>query len=261
VKIDSTKPAGEIVISLDAVGKSFGRNGEIRALEGVSCQIHDREFVAVLGPSGCGKSTMLRIIGGLIPYNDGTVTVLGHPAKEPKDDVGIVFQSTNLLPWRTVEGNMRLGVELQKLPDDKIREKVVAMIKMLGLNGFEKSYPHELSGGMRQRVAIGQALIRNPPVLLMDEPFGALDALTRDRLNIELLRIWRLHQKTVVFITHSISEAVFLADRVLVMSERPGRIIEEVPITLPRPREGLSIRNTPEFGQYSAQLSELMGVG
>ena len=261
MRVDSTKPAGEVVISLDAVGKSFGRNGEIRALEGVSCQIHDREFVAVLGPSGCGKSTMLRIIGGLIPYNDGTVTVLGHPAKEPKDDVGIVFQSTNLLPWRTVEGNMRLGVELQKLPDDKIREKVVAMIKMLGLNGFEKSYPHELSGGMRQRVAIGQALIRNPPILLMDEPFGALDALTRDRLNIELLRIWRLHQKTVVFITHSIAEAVFLADRVLVMSERPGRIIKEVPITLPRPREGLGIRNAPEFGQYSAQLSELMGVG
>ena len=261
MKIDSTKPAGEIVISLDAVGKSFGRNGEIRALEGVSCQIHDREFVAVLGPSGCGKSTMLRIIGGLIPYNDGTVTVLGHSAREPKDDVGIVFQSTNLLSWRTVEGNMRLGVELQKLPDDKIREKVVAMIKMLGLNGFEKSYPHELSGGMRQRVAIGQALIRNPPILLMDEPFGALDALTRDRLNIELLRIWRLHQKTVVFITHSIAEAVFLADRVLVMSERPGRIIKEVTITLPRPREGLGIRNAPEFGQYSAQLSELMGVG
>ncbi len=259
--MDSVKLAGEIVISLDAVGKSFGRNGEIRALEGVSCQIHDREFVAVLGPSGCGKSTMLRIIGGLIPYNDGTVTVLGHPAKEPKDDVGIVFQSTNLLSWRTVEGNMRLGVELQKLPDDEMREKVVAMIKMLGLNGFEKSYPHELSGGMRQRVAIGQALIRNPPVLLMDEPFGALDALTRDRLNIELLRIWRLHQKTVVFITHSISEAVFLADRVLVMSERPGRIIKEVPIALPRPRESLGIRNAPEFGRYSAQLSELMGVG
>ena len=178
MRVDSTKPAGEVVISLDAVGKSFGKNGEIRALEGVSCQIHDREFVAVLGPSGCGKSTMLRIIGGLIPYNDGTVTVLGHSAREPKDDVGIVFQSTNLLSWRTVEGNMRLGVELQKLPDDKIREKVVAMIKMLGLNGFEKAYPHELSGGMRQRVAIGQALIRNPPVLLMDEPFGALDALT-----------------------------------------------------------------------------------
>ena len=117
MRIDSAKPASEVVISLDAVGKSFGRNGEIRALEGVSCQIHDREFVAVLGPSGCGKSTMLRIIGGLIPYNDGTVTVLGHPAKEPKDDVGIVFQSTNLLSWRTVEGNMRLGVELQKLPD------------------------------------------------------------------------------------------------------------------------------------------------
>ena len=250
----------EVTIALDGVGKTFGGEEGVRALQNISCQIFDREFVAVLGPSGCGKSTMLRIIGGLIPHEEGTATVLGKPVRGPSDDIGIVFQRANLLPWRTVEGNLRLGVEESNIPTEELREQVQAMFEMLGLTGFEKSHPHELSGGMRRRVAIGQALMRNPRVMLMDEPFGALDALTRDRLNVELLRIWQAERKTVVLVTHSISEAVFLSDRVLVMSERPGRIIEEVRIDLPRPRDPKILPEVPEFGQYRVQLGELMGV-
>jgi NitT/TauT family transport system ATP-binding protein len=250
----------EVTIALDGVGKTFGGEEGVRALQNISCQIFDREFVAVLGPSGCGKSTMLRIIGGLIPHEEGTATVLGKPVRGPSDDIGIVFQRANLLPWRTVEGNLRLGVEESNVPTEELREQVQTMVEMLGLTDFEKSHPHELSGGMRRRVAIGQALMRNPRVMLMDEPFGALDALTRDRLNVELLRIWQAERKTVVLVTHSISEAVFLSDRVLVMSERPGRIIEEVRIDLPRPRDPKTLPEVPEFGQYRVQLGELMGV-
>jgi len=254
-------PATDAAISLRSVSKTYGGPNGIEALRGIACEVADREFVSVIGPSGCGKSTLLRIIGGLIPYEGETLTVKGTLVVEPSPEVGIVFQTSNLLPWLTVEKNLRLGAEIRKVPTDTIERKVAAMIKMLGLDGFERSYPHELSGGMQQRVALGQTLVLEPSVLLMDEPFGALDALTRDRLNLELLRIWEAQRQTVFLVTHSITEAVFLSDRVLVMSPRPGRLIDEVRIELPRPRSPKATRLLPPFSAYVQRLSELMGVG
>jgi len=245
-------------ISLRNVTKVFGGDGGVMALSDVSCDIRDSEFVSIIGPSGCGKSTLLRILAGLIPYEQGSVSISGERVEGTMDQVGVVFQTSNLLPWLTVEANLTLGVKVNGgavSPAD-----LAAMMQTLGLAGFEKSYPHELSGGMRHRVAIGQALIRDPGVMLMDEPFGALDALTRDRLNMELLRIWQAQRKTVVLITHSIAEAVLLSDRVLVLSERPGRLLEEVTIDLPRPRDPSHTREDPKFGDYVVRLSELMGV-
>ena len=236
------------------VSKTFD---SLRALDHVSCEIGEEEFVSILGPSGCGKSTLLRIIAGLIPYEGEEVSVSKKPVDGPPEDAGIVFQTANLLPWRNVAENLGLGLEIRR---KSVTASLPKMLSTLGLEGFEKHYPHELSGGMQQRVAIGQALMLNPKVLLMDEPFGALDALTRDRLNVELLRIWQAERKTVVLVTHSITEAVFLSDRVLVMSERPGRIVEDVRIRLPRPRDPRATREAPEFGNYVVQLSELMGV-
>ena len=247
-------------ISFVNVSKTFGGPGGVHVLDNVSCDIGDQEFVSILGPSGCGKSTALRIIGGLIPWDEGEVSVVGHKVDGPPDEAGIVFQTANLLPWRNVSANLMLGIEIHKDDDSNTDQKLKDMVEMLALEGFENAFPHELSGGMRQRVAIGQALMRNPRVLLMDEPFGALDALTRDRLNVELLRIWQAEQKTVVMVTHSIAESIFLSDRVLVMSERPARIIEDIRIDLPRPRDPRTTREDPVFGNYVVQLSELMGV-
>ena len=171
-----------------------------------------------------------------------------------------MFQTANLLPWRSVAGNLGLGMEIRGASKEAIARRLVDTVATLGLQGFEDRFPHELSGGMRQRVAIGQALMRDPEILLMDEPFGALDALTRDRLNVELLRIWQAARKTVVLVTHSIPEAVFLSDRVLVMSERPGRLVEDVAIELPRPRDPKTTREAPAFGRYVVRLGELMGI-
>lgn len=252
--------ADQAAISLVEVSKTFGGPDGVHVLDKVSCEIADREFVSVLGPSGCGKSTVLRIIGGLIPWDAGDVEVVGKKVDGPPDEAGIVFQTANLLPWRNVSANLTLGIEILKEADSDADKTLKDMLEMLALTGFEEAYPHELSGGMRQRVALGQALMRNPRVLLMDEPFGALDALTRDRLNVELLRIWQAEQKTVVMITHSIAESIFLSDRVLVMSERPARIIEDIRIDLPRPRDPRTTREDPAFGNYVVQLSELMGV-
>jgi NitT/TauT family transport system ATP-binding protein len=178
----------------------------------------------------------------------------------PRAEIGVVFQTSNLLPWLTVLGNLRLGAEIRGLGREAIEARIEPMVNLLGLQGFERAYPHELSGGMQQRVAIGQALLLNPGILLMDEPFGALDALTRDRMNLELLRVWETQRQTVLFITHSIPEAIFLADRVLVMSPRPGRIVQDVPIELPRPRGIKETRGSAEFGEHVIRLSELMGV-
>lgn len=251
---------GRPAISLKNVSKTFGGPDGLVALRDVEFDVADQEFVSILGPSGCGKSTALRIIGGLLDWDDGDVEVVGEPISGPSDQAGMVFQTANLLPWRTVVDNLLLGVEIHKDSLGEAKQQLPDMLKTLGLSGFEASYPHELSGGMRQRVAIGQALIRNPRVLLMDEPFGALDALTRDRLNVELLRIWQAEKKTVVLVTHSISESIFLSDRVLVMSERPGKIIEDIAIDLPRPRDPRTTREDPAFGNYVVQLSEIMGV-
>lgn len=252
--------AASTAISLRGVCKVFSSDTAepVPALADISCDIRDSEFVSVIGPSGCGKSTLLRIIAGLIPYEEGEVTIAGNQVHGTMDNVGVVFQTSNLLPWLSVEENLTLGLKVGGRPISADATK--AMLETLGLSGFERRYPHELSGGMRHRVAIGQALIRNPGVLLMDEPFGALDALTRDRLNMELLRIWQAERKTVVLITHSISEAVLLSDRVLVLSDRPGRLVEDVAIDLPRPRNPSATREDPRFGDYVVHLSELMGV-
>lgn len=247
-------------ISVANVSKTFGGPNGVHVLDNISFEIGDREFVSILGPSGCGKSTALRIIGGLIPWDEGDVSVVGKNVDGPPDEAGIVFQTANLLPWRNVAQNLVLGLEIHKNCDSTTDGKLKDMLDMLTLTGFEEAYPHELSGGMRQRVALGQALMRNPRVLLMDEPFGALDALTRDRLNVELLRIWQAEQKTVVMVTHSIAESIFLSDRVLVMSDRPARIVEDIRIDLPRPRDPRTTREDPAFGNYVVQLSELMGV-
>jgi NitT/TauT family transport system ATP-binding protein len=209
---------------------------EVPALSGISLDIRDREFVAVVGPSGCGKSTLLRIIAGLLAPTEGGVSIGGKPVREPRDDVGIVFQTSTLLPWANVLTNVLFPLSLRGRADATARRGALDLLRLAGLAGFEKKMPRELSGGMQQRVAICRALVTNPGVLLMDEPFGALDALTREEMSLELLRICERDPKTIYFVTHSVAEAVLLADRVVVMSTRPGRIADIVPIDLPRPR-------------------------
>jgi NitT/TauT family transport system ATP-binding protein len=242
---------------VQGLDKTFG---EFRALNNINFEIREQEFVSVIGPSGCGKSTLLRILAGLIPYENGAATLKGTAITSPHPGIGVVFQTNNMLPWMSVRGNVELGAKIRGMSGDKRDAAVNRVLEVLSLSKFDKSFPHQLSGGMRQRAAIGQALVLDPPVLLMDEPFGALDALTRDRLNVELLRIWQEHMKTVLLITHSIAEAVFLSDRVLVMSPHPGTILEEVVIDLPRPRDAITTRQLPEFGKYVTHLGALMGV-
>lgn len=254
------RASSEPVIAVAAVSKRFGGANGVTALKDLNLNVRDCEFVAVLGPSGCGKSTLLRLLAGLEPYDEGTISILGEPVTRPRDDIGIVFQTSNLLPWLNVETNLRLGVEIRHGRAKAAATDISELVETLGLTGFERRYPHELSGGMRHRVAIGQALLLDPRILLLDEPFGALDALTRDRLNIELLRIWQRHRKTVVLITHSIAEAILLADRVIVLSARPGQVLREVAIDLPRPRDPSTTREAPEFGDYVVTLSRLLGV-
>ncbi|WP_349740849.1 ABC transporter ATP-binding protein [Roseateles cavernae] len=247
-------------ISARAVLKTFAGKHEVKALEAVDLEIRPHEFVSILGPSGCGKSTLLRIVAGLTPYEGGEVLVNQRPVKGPSPEIGVVFQSSNMLPWLTVGQNIALGAKLRKIPEAQAAPKIAELIAMLGLKGFENNHPHQLSGGMRQRAAIGQILALDPQILLMDEPFGALDALTRDKLNVELLRIWQEQRQTVLLVTHSISEAVFLSDRVLVMSGRPGKVVREVTIDLPRPRRPETIKQHPRYAEYMAELSQLMGV-
>jgi NitT/TauT family transport system ATP-binding protein len=260
VEPESTS-ASEAAIRAVGVAKTFAGRNEVHALDNITFDVARGEFVSIIGPSGCGKSTLLRIVAGLIqPDAGGTVEVFGHPQTAPSNDVGVVFQTYNLLPWLTVEANMRLAAEVQGIDAAQIRQRVEAMLPVLKLASFRAAYPHELSGGMRQRTALGQALVRQPQVLLLDEPFAALDALTRDQLNIELLRLWQEIRKTVILVTHSIAEAVFLADRVLVVSDRPGRIIEDLRIDLPRPRDPHGTKGRPEFSRYVLHLGALMGV-
>jgi NitT/TauT family transport system ATP-binding protein len=228
------------------------------ALERVSFQLCPQEFLCVLGPSGSGKSTLLRILAGLLPGTDGEVIFNGAQVSGPRRGVGFVFQRANLMPWRTVLGNITLPLELQHTPAETSRRRAQELVELVGLQGFEDTLPRDLSGGMAQRVAIARALVHDPDVLLLDEPFGALDALTRERMGDELLRIWQARQKTVVMVTHSISEALFLADRVLVLSPRPGRVILDLPVDLPRPRQD-SIRYTAQFGELARRLRAAIG--
>ncbi len=250
----------DAAIRVGGLTKYYGGAAGTKALEDVDLAIGDCEFVSIIGPSGCGKSTLLRILAGLNPYDAGSAELFGDAVGAPRDDVGVVFQTSNLLPWLTVRRNLTLALEIRRGKAAADAADVAAMIELLNLKGFEDKFPHELSGGMKHRVAIGQALMQNPRVLLMDEPFGALDALTRDRLNIELLRLWQRDRKTVVLITHSISEAVLLSDRVLVLSERPGRLIADLRIDLPRPRDPSITRDLPAFGDHVVELSRIMGV-
>ena len=251
--------AAHSAIGFTGVGQVFRTaSGPLEALRGVEMAVGRHEFVAVLGPSGCGKSTLLRLASGLIHPTSGTVEVFGHPVTEPRDDIGIVFQKPTLLPWATIEDNVVFPVRHKTgRVNEEDRVNARAILAKVGLEGFEARLPAELSGGMQQRVGIARALFMNPDILLMDEPFSALDALTREEMGFELLRIWEAQPKTVMFITHSISEAVLLADRVLVMSERPGHIIEDLAIDIPRPR-GIETSNNKAMHDYVGYLRGLL---
>ena len=248
------------LIVADRVAKVFsGGARTVTALEGFSFEIQTSNFVSIVGPSGCGKSTLLKIISGLLPASSGRISVSARLVTGPLENVGMVFQSPVLLKWRSVLGNILLPVEFAKLDLPSHVDKARALIKLVGLEGFEEMYPHELSGGMQQRVSLCRALVTDPQLLLMDEPFGALDAMTRDELDMELLRIWEERKKTVLFVTHSIQEAVFLSDLVLVMSARPGRLLETIPIDVPRPRT-LEMMSTVKFGDYTLRIRALLAA-
>src|SRR5215216_6637689 len=226
-------------------------NGGLRALHDVSFEVHAREFVCVLGPSGSGKTTLLRILAGLIPPTSGSF-LYGH-GEQPS--TGMVFQQANLMPWRTVIENIMLPLEVKQVEEARARADAQEMIELVGLQGFEDSLPRDLSGGMAQRVALARALIHDPDLLLLDEPFGSLDALTRERMWTELSRIWQMRKKTVIMVTHSINESLFLADRVLVLTQRPGKIKMDMKVDLPRPRHD-DIRYTPHFGRLARKLRQ-----
>jgi ABC-type nitrate/sulfonate/bicarbonate transport system ATPase subunit len=245
-------------LAFRGVGKTFGKGArEVVALSDVDLTARNGEFIAFLGPSGCGKSTLLRIIMGLETVTTGTVSVGGRINPGPGRDRALVFQGDSLLPWRTVAQNAELGLEFAGASRRDRHAQVDELLRLVGLRDFAKRYPHELSGGMRQRVNLVRALAIDPSVLLMDEPFGALDALTREVMQTELLRIWQERSSTVCFVTHSIEEAVFLADRVVVFAPRPGRIVEDVAIDLPRPRD-LAIRRTPEFVELAQHMWQIL---
>lgn len=249
------------VVELKAVSKEFAQ-GQVRALEGIDLEIRPREFISLIGPSGCGKSTLLRIVGDLIQPSGGDVVVNGKSARQARldRDYGIVFQDAVLFDWRTVEKNIGLPLEILRWDRRKRGERVQELVDLVELNGFEKHHPWQLSGGMQQRVSIARALSFSPPLLLMDEPFGALDEMTRERLNLELLRIWEQSGSTVIFVTHSISEAVFLSTRVVVMSARPGRIVGVVYVDLPQPRT-IETREDRFFADLVREVRRLLREG
>jgi NitT/TauT family transport system ATP-binding protein len=250
-------PQANVSVSVRQLTQRFKTaRGDIEALTGVSVDLHESEFVSVLGPSGCGKSTLMRIVAGLSSATNGQVLFHGDPITKPPKQLGVVFQTDLLLPWRTVLENVMLQAEIRGAGGETYRAKALGLLKMVGLSNREDAFPSELSGGMRQRVSICRALLHDPELLLMDEPFGALDAITRDQMCIELQHIWLASPKTVLFVTHSIDEAVFLSDRVVVMTPSPGQIALDLTIDLPRPRR-LAVRNTIEFQNYAQQLREV----
>ncbi|MGI6850685.1 ABC transporter ATP-binding protein [Mesorhizobium sp. 1B3] len=239
-------------IDIEGVTQRFG---SFQALDTVDLVIPDGQFLSVLGPSGCGKSTLMRAVAGLVPPTTGTVRIAGEIVERPHPDVGIVFQKATLLPWRSVVDNIALQLEMRGKAIDGYRGRLKELIELTGLVGFEKALPHQLSGGMQQRVALCRALIHDPQILLMDEPFGALDAMTRETMNLELQRVWLESRKTVMFITHSISEAVFLSDRIVVMSKRPGRVATMIDVDLPRPRD-YSMVGDPAFVEATTSIRQ-----
>jgi NitT/TauT family transport system ATP-binding protein len=252
--------AAESAILVDRVRKTYGgRDGPVYALEDVSFAVCEGEFVSIVGHSGCGKTTLLKIIAGLVVPSAGTVNVRGKTVLRPLPDVGMVFQRPVLLKWRSIFDNVMLPIEMLGLVRNAYKSKAVELLALAGLSGFHNKYPNELSGGMQQRAAICRALIHDPTLLLMDEPFGALDAMTREDMNLELLRIWEERRKTSVLVTHSISEAVFLSDRVVVMSPRPGRIAHILTIDLKRPRTP-ETKLSPRFTELVQAIGNKIGL-
>jgi len=240
------------MVEIQGVAKTFrtaGRNGagEVKALAEVSFSVRENEFISIIGPSGCGKTTLLKIIDGLIPSDRGTISIGGKQITAPGPDRAVVFQSFALLPWRTVLANVEFSLELRRLPKEERLGTARDYLRRVGLSEFENHYPHELSGGMQQRAGLARALAVNPMILLMDEPFGAVDAQTRQLLQEELLQLWQRERKTVIFVTHSMDEAVYLSDRVVVMTPRPGRVAEILDVPLPRPRSADEVRRDPRF--------------
>jgi NitT/TauT family transport system ATP-binding protein len=253
--------SGVARIEIDGVSQRFaaGRRADpVQALADISLRIEENEFVTLVGRSGCGKSTLLRIVAGLLGPTAGVVRIDGVPVAGPRRDVSFMFQRPALLPWRSVLDNVLLPVEIHRLDKREYGRRAHDLLELVGLEGFAQSPPWELSGGMQQRVALCRALIADPSILLMDEPFAALDALTREELSLELQRIWGEHKKTILFVTHSIEEAVLLAHRVVVMTPRPGRIARIVPVDLPRPRSLGESRRSEELHRRSAELHELL---
>ena len=245
------------IIAATAITKTFStRSGTVEALGPVDLTVEPGEFVSIVGPSGCGKSTLVSILSGLVRPSSGEVKVMGEPVTKPLTNLGIVFQEDLLLPWRNVLKNVLLQAEIRRLPMDEYERRARRLLELVGLAGFESKLPGELSGGMRQRVAMCRALVHDPPLLLMDEPFGALDAMTRDQMNLDLEALASSTRKTTVFVTHSIAEAVFLSDRVVVMSPRPGRIQAVIDIDFPRPRR-LSLRDSVEYSTHITHIRRL----
>ncbi|HXM81436.1 MAG TPA: ABC transporter ATP-binding protein [Burkholderiales bacterium] len=243
-------------IRLENVGKVYDTKGStVEACADVDLDIRQSEFVAIVGPSGCGKTTILKMVAGLVPYSSGSITVGGKKVDRPQTDVGIVFQESILLDWRDVLSNVMLQIDIRGMDRPTYEAVARYLLKQTGLEGFENKKPYELSGGMRQRVSICRALVHDPPLLLMDEPFGALDALTREQISMDIQRVWMDKRKTALHITHSIPEAVLLADRVVVMSPRPGRIVEIIDIDLPRPRRLDKL--PPRFNDYAGRIRDI----
>lgn len=259
---EQDQPAhGSPALVIDGIDMVFSRAGHaVQALNGINLNVKEGEFISIVGPSGCGKSTLMKLVAGLRGPTNGNISILGKPVTGPRADVGIVFQNPVLLPWRTVFENVMLPTDILKLNRSKTAKIARDLLTLVGLSGFEEAYPNELSGGMQQRAAIARALAYNAPILMMDEPFGALDAMTREQMNVEVQRIWQASGKTIIFITHSIPEAVFLADRVVVMSARPGRILKTFDIKMARPRT-LDDMVSNDFGDYVKEIRALLGSG
>jgi ABC-type nitrate/sulfonate/bicarbonate transport system ATPase subunit len=246
----------ENVIKVESLGKSYAveDGNAIHALERIDLDVRTNDFICIVGPSGCGKSTLLRIIAGLERASSGSVSYRGSMLTCPRREIGMVFQEYSLLPWRNVLDNVGLGLEFARTPSSERLQVARSFLRLVGMEAFERAFPYELSGGMQQRVAIARSLAADPDVLLMDEPFGALDAHTRILLQKELLRIWEINRKTVLFITHSVDEAVFLGDRIVVMSSRPGKIIEIMEVKMPRPRD----RSFSLYGLMTSRILDML---